>query len=150
MYRTLTVAEQGLITGVHESLAKITQQTFAENPAYAGQALQDVPWDAKVYAGTNVAEYDAQWQLKPDAWRIQQGYLPLPPGYELVGDQLVEKAVPPAQAPPTLQEQLERAQQQAAAAEQSRAIQDARIKALTDQNDFYADLIQEMALIVYA
>ena len=157
MHYAITVTPEGVITDCHESITPITAEIFADNPMYAGQTVQVVPTRGEITPGTKIAEYSADWTLKPLVWRVQHGYTPVPDGFELIGDELVPKDVTPEEAPVTMQQQLLDAQTKLAAAETALAESDktskfhaAQIKALSDQNELYADLIQELALVAYS
>lgn len=88
MFFALTIKD-GVISGVHESMAEIDLDTFGNNPVFQGHLVQPVT-DRKEYeAGHRLEEYTEQGLLKPLLWRIQQGFSDIPPGHELIDDELV-------------------------------------------------------------
>lgn len=87
MFYAITIAEDGLITAVHESMGKITEALF-RGTDFDGQTVISVPPD-KVQAGLYVAEYTAAWELRPLSERVAGGYAIVPDGFVLDGDEFV-------------------------------------------------------------
>lgn len=98
--------KNGIITGVQFSLLPITPDTFASNTDMQGQELIPVDQPVPVVDGTHLNEYNDDWTLKPLVWRIKNGYIELPPGYELIDGELVPTQVSEEDAPPRLLERV--------------------------------------------
>lgn len=106
-----------IITGVHEGTKPFTTETFEANPRLAGQEIQIIHSPEGYLTGMDIRCYETDGTMKPLVWCIQQGYLPLPKGKEIIDDVLVDTMVPEAEAPPSLLKQLEDAQAAVAAAD---------------------------------
>ena len=99
-----------IITGVHEGTKSFTAETFARNPRLAGQEVRIIHDRGEYQTGVDIRCYETDGTMKPLVWCIQQGYLPLPQGKEIIDGVLVDTAVPEAEAPPSLLKKLEDAQ----------------------------------------
>lgn len=106
-----------IITGVHEGTKPFTAETFAKNPRLAGQELRIVLNRGEYLTGMDIRCYDPDGTMKTLVWCIQQGYLPLPPGKEIIDGVLVDTMVPEVEAPISLLKKLEDAQAAASAAD---------------------------------
>ena len=106
-----------IITGVHEGTKPFTEETFEANPRLAGQEVRVISGRGEYQTGMDIRCYELDGRMKPLAWCIQQGYLPLPMGKEIINGVLVDTMVPEAEAPPSLLKQLEDAQVAVAAAD---------------------------------
>lgn len=104
-----------IITGVHEGLRPFTEETFMMNPRLAEHEVRSIPSLGEYQAGMDIRCYEPDGTMKPLVWCIEQGYLPLPPGKEIIDGVLVDTMVPEAEAPPSLLKKLEDAQAAAAA-----------------------------------
>lgn len=87
------------ITGVHEGTKPFTAETFENNPRFAGQEVRVIPDRGEYRPGIDIRCYEPDGSMKPLVWCIQQGYLPLPPGKEIIDGVLVDTMVPEAEAP---------------------------------------------------
>ena len=104
-----------IITGVHEGRRPFTEETFMLNPRLATYEVQAIPDRGDYQTGTDIRCYEPDGTMKPLVWCIEQGFLPLPPGKEIIDGVLVDTMVPEAEAPPSLLKKLEDAQAAAAA-----------------------------------
>jgi len=86
IYYAITV-KNGIITSRPESMREITTDIFNHTP-YAGQDVIPLPGDIPIHEGTHVAEYDADWQLRPLSDRVAEGYVEVPEGHILDGDEI--------------------------------------------------------------
>lgn len=100
-----------VITGVHESMAVFTQDTFASSPSYAGDEVRIIPAKADYQKGIDLRCYEENGTIKDLVWCIQQGYMEIPTGYEIVDGVLVKVDIPEAEAPLTLKQRIARAEQ---------------------------------------
>lgn len=94
--------KNGLITGVHESISEITSDTFSMT-ALAGQEVCPVP-PGKIEAGHYAGEYTAEWELKPLSERVADGYVVIPDGHQLVGEEILPIQEEPEIPEPTAEE----------------------------------------------
>ena len=115
MHYAITITLDGLITDRHESFSPINEETFANNSFYAGQQLLSISAEAEYAGGHYLDEYTQEGLLLPLIIRITMGRAEVPPGYELIGGELVETNVPEEEAPPTLKAKLDEITQQAEA-----------------------------------
>ena len=99
-----------IITGVHEGRRPFTEETFMLNPRLATHEVRAIPDRGDYQAGMDIRCYEPDGTMKPLVWCIEQGYLPLPPGKEIIDGALVDTMVPEAEAPPKLLERIERAE----------------------------------------
>ena len=114
MFYALTL-DQTIITGVHESLLPFHAQTFETNPRLMNHEVLSIPDPADYLTGMDLRCYEPDGTQKPLVWCIEQGFLPLPPGKEIMGGVLVDTQTPEAQAPPSLLNALHDAQAAVAA-----------------------------------
>ena len=105
MNYALTIKDN-IITGVHESLTEFTANTFANSPEFAGQDIVPLKDKAEYQERTDIRCFDKKGKLKPQVWRIEQGYEKLPEGAEIIDGVLVDKATTIEEAPPTLMEEI--------------------------------------------
>ena len=110
MYYALTV-DGSVITGVHESLEEITQGHFAANPELASHLIIPLDDPGEYSAGFDIRCFNEDGTLKSLVWRIENGYMEIPHGYEIVDGELVASNVPEAEAPVTLVERVLEARQ---------------------------------------
>lgn len=96
-----------IITGVHEGTKPFTIETFEANPRLAGQEVRVIPERGEYRTGMDIRCYGPDGMMKSLVWCIQQGYLPLPLGKEIVDGVLVDTMVPEAEAPPTLLQRID-------------------------------------------
>lgn len=95
-----------MITGVHESRVPITEITFSANAELMGDTVVAIPSMASFRAGDHILCYNADGTRKSDVWCIENGYMALPYGYEIVEGELVKTENPVEETPLTLQEYL--------------------------------------------
>lgn len=107
MYYAITVKD-ATITGVHESLTPITVDTFTLNPELAGDTVVTIPSSCDFQTGENIFCYDETGTRKPDVWCIENGYMELPYGYEILEGELLRTQTPVENTPITIQEYLNR------------------------------------------
>ena len=105
MYYALTVSGN-IITGVHESLDMIAQGHFAAHPELASHQIIPLDAPAEYSAGMDIRCFNEDGTLKPVVWLIENGYMEIPSGYEMIDGELVESNVPESEAPVTLVERV--------------------------------------------
>ena len=105
MNYALTI-DSTVITGVHESLSPFHPLTFENNPRLAGQEVRVIPERLEYQTGVDIRCYEPNGMMKPLVWCIEQGYLPLPPGKEIVEGLIIDKATPEPDLPPAIQQVL--------------------------------------------
>jgi len=105
MHYALTV-DGSIITGVHESLEKIEQGHFATNPGLASHQIMPLDDPAEYVVGMDIRCFNDDGTRKPVVWLIENGYLEIPEGYELIDGVLVASNVPESEAPLTLVERV--------------------------------------------
>ncbi len=108
MYYALTVNPSSIITGVHESMTPITATTFEANPELAGNNVVSIPAIVAFRTGDHILCYNEDGTRKPDLWCIENGYMHMPPGKEIIDGELVDKELPPEEQPITLMDYLSR------------------------------------------
>lgn len=101
MNYVITVKD-GLITAVHESMTEITEETFT-GTEFAGQEVRSVP-SGNIQAGLHIGEYTAEWELRPLSERVAEGYLIIPDGYQLMGEEILPIPEEPETPEPTAEE----------------------------------------------
>ena len=92
LYCAITVTN-GIITGIHESMCPITNDTFAASPLYAGHDVIEVSKGVQISEGLPVASYDEKWRLKPLSQRVAEQLITIEPGYMLDGEEIREMTV---------------------------------------------------------
>ena len=101
--------KDGIITGQHCSSLPITEETFENSSAYAGQTVRATPAMWLGIEGLHVNACDPETlEPKPLIWRIEHGYSLCPPGYELVDGALVKVDAPVAEQPESVRQMLGR------------------------------------------
>lgn len=105
-YYALTI-NGTMITGVHSSTAEYTASTFENSPRFAGDEVRVIAAPADYTMWTDIRCYEEDGTARDPVWCIQQGYLPLPPGKEIIDGVLVDTMVPEAEAPPTLLQRID-------------------------------------------
>lgn len=105
MYYALTIKDN-IITGVHESLSEFTANTFENSPEFVGQKITPLTDKAEYQERTDIRCFDKKGKLKPQVWRIEQGYEKLPGGAEIIDGVLVTKEITIEEAPPTLMDEI--------------------------------------------
>jgi len=105
MHYALTM-DGNIITGVHESLDMIAQGHFAANPDLASHQIIPLDDPAEYSIGMDIRCFNEDGILKPIVWLIDNGYMDIPNGYEIVEGELVESNVPESKAPVTLVERV--------------------------------------------
>lgn len=134
MYYAITVLN-GFITDRHESALPFTVETFSNNPDYVGHELIGVSEDTEFSGGFYLDEYDKNGKLLPLIDRIMMGRQAIPEGYEIVEGELVLASMPTEEAPASFRDELNLLKQ--------------KTKELEAQNEMYADMIQELALMIW-
>lgn len=109
-YYALTI-NGTMITGVHSSTAEYTASTFENSPRFAGDEVRVIAAPADYTMWTDIRCYEEDGTARDPVWCIQQGYMELPPGFEIIEGELVETLIPEAEASPTLLKRVERAEQ---------------------------------------
>lgn len=151
LYRALIIDADTMIRAVLDSDKPVTPELLAATD-YAGMEIRSIDHVAEYTSGHKLAEYTEDGKLRPILERVLEGLCPVPDGYELVDGELVEKSAPPEQASPTIKQrldELESVKAQLATAEHDKTTMQAKINALTESNEMYGDLIQELALVAY-
>lgn len=151
LHRALIIDANALIRAVLDSDKPVTPELLAATD-YAGMEIRAIDGAAEYASGHKLAEYTPDGKLRPILDRVKEGLCPAPEGYELVNGELIEKSAPPEQAPPTIKQrldELESVKAQLASAEHDKTTMQAKINALTESNEMYGDLIQELALVAY-
>ena len=110
MNYALTV-DGSIITGVHESLDLIAQGHFAANSELASHLIIPLDNPAEYSVGMDIRCFNEDGTLKPIVWCIENGYMEIPKGYEMIDGELVESNVPEAEAPVTLVQRVLEAEQ---------------------------------------
>lgn len=105
MYYAMTI-KNSLITGVHESMTPITATTFAKNPAMADNEVIALEEPMEYASGMDIRAYNEDGTLKPPVWCIENDYMELPTGYEIIDGELVKTNVPEVEAPATLMDRI--------------------------------------------
>lgn len=95
-----------VITGVHECLRPITPETFENSLRYAGQDVMAIPARGTYRTGMDIRCYEKDGTLKDELWCIQQGYMALPPGKEIIEGKLVDVEIPETEAEETVKQIL--------------------------------------------
>lgn len=108
MYRAITVKPNGIISGVHDSAVPFVANHFARNPELVDDTVVLIPESGEYRTGIHILCYNEDGTLKDLAWCITEGYMDIPPGYELIDGQLVKTDIPAVDAPTTLRELLDR------------------------------------------
>ncbi len=151
LHRALIIDADTLIRAVLESDKPVTPELLATTD-YAGMEIRAIDHVAEYTSGHKLAEYTKDGKLRPILERVLEGLCPVPDGYELVDGELVEKSAPPEKASPTIKQrldELETVKAQLATADHDKKTMQAKINALTESNEMYGDLIQELALVAY-
>lgn len=110
MNYALTIRDN-LITGVHESAVEFTPKTFENNPRLSADEVRLIPARADYLTGVDIRCFEVNGTAKDPVWCIEQGYMALPEGWEIIDGVLVQSQVPEAEASPTLLKRVERAEQ---------------------------------------
>ena len=105
MYYALTIKDN-IITGVHESMTQFTKNTFQYSLEYSDAELVTIQDTAEYQERTDIRCFDKKGKLKPQVWRIEQGYETLPGGAEIIDGVLVTKEITVEEAPPTLMDEI--------------------------------------------
>lgn len=100
MYYALTIMDN-TITGVHESMTPYTSSTFVENPRFASHQVVTIQDPMQFQTGVDIRAYNEDGTMKDEVWCIEQGYMPMPNGYEIIDGALVKKDIPEAEVPLT-------------------------------------------------
>jgi len=137
MHYALTVSGS-IITGVHESLEKIEQGHFATNPGLASHQILTLDDPAEYTVGMDIRCFNDDGTRKPIVWLIENGYMEISEGYELIDGVLVASNVPEAEAPLTLVERVLEAEQMASTMTERLAIAEQLNNTL---DDVMADLV---------
>ena len=101
LYYAITINSDGIITGRHESKEPINSLQFYENPWLHGDVVKGIAADAEYVEGMNVDQYDELGRYRGDVWSIENEFMSLPDGYEIVNGELIETPIlePEATAP---------------------------------------------------
>lgn len=100
MYYALTIIDN-IITGVHESMTPYTSSTFVEHPRFASHQVVTIQDPMQFQTGVDIRAYNEDGTMKDEVWCIEQGYMPMPDGYEIVDGVLVKKEISEAEVPLT-------------------------------------------------
>ena len=106
LYYAITINSNGIITGRHESKEPINSLQFYENPWLHGDVVKGIAADAEYVEGMNVGQYDELGRYRGDVWSIENEFMSLPDGYEIVNGELIETPIlepevtVPAEDPP--------------------------------------------------
>ena len=107
LYYAITINNDGIITGRHESKEPITALQFYNNPWLHGDIVRGVSVASEYTEGVHIDCYDDAGKYKGHVWAIENGYTELPVGYEIVDGELVEVDKPiDESAPPTIRDNL--------------------------------------------
>lgn len=101
MHYALTVNSYGIITGVHESEKPIAPTQFAKNPRLCADGVLLIPEGGEYRTGLHILCYNEDGTQRPDVWCIENGYMEMPDGYEIVDGELVKTNPPASDAPQT-------------------------------------------------
>ena len=107
MYYALTVNADHVITGVHESLVPIISGMFEKNPELAGDTVLVVDVPAEFRTGVDIRCFNQDGALKPILWCVENRYMELPAGKEIINGELVDKARPADEQPKTIKQYLD-------------------------------------------
>ena len=107
LYYAITINNDGIITGRHESKEPITDLQFYNNPWLHGDIVKGIASSSEYVEGDNVACYTEDGKHRGLVWAIENGYEPMPDGYQIVDGVLgpipepePEPIVEPEQQPP--------------------------------------------------
>ena len=107
LYYAITINNNGIITGRHESKEPISSLQFYENPWLHGDIVRGVSEASEHTEGVHIDCYDDAGKYKGHVWAIENGYIELPVGYEIVDGELVEVDKPIDEStPPTIKDRL--------------------------------------------
>lgn len=137
MYYALTVNNY-IITGVHESLSEFTADTFALNPELAGHEVIPIGEGTQHQSGIDIRAYSEDGVIEDLVWAIEQGYVPMPDGYDIIDGELVELDLPAEEAPPAIMAVMREAAEEAA-----RAATNAFDKRFTALKPIISDLLKD-------
>ena len=90
LYYSITINNDGVITGRHESKEPINSLQFYENPWLHGDVVKGITAAAEYVEGMNVGQYDDLGRYRGDVWSIENGFMNLPEGHEIVDGVLQE------------------------------------------------------------
>ncbi len=104
MHYAITINNENIITGVHESLTPITSVTFVENTKLMNDEVVTIiaPNDFRI--GENIMCYNENGTRKPNVWCIENGFMDMPPYAEIIDGVLVYREMPPEERPVTLED----------------------------------------------
>lgn len=108
MFYAITINDAGMITGRHESMEPITPKIFKGHAVFGGDRVLDVDAGSAYKEGVNIACYDEEGRMRPAAWCIQQGYMEMPEGYELIDGELIKADLPVEELPESIGSRLAR------------------------------------------
>ena len=94
LYYAITINNEGIITGRHESREPISSLQFYENPWLHGDIVRGTYANAEYVEGMSIHQYDEIGHYRGDVWSIENGFMTLPDGYEIVNGELVEILTP--------------------------------------------------------
>ena len=93
LYYAITINNDGVITGRHESKEPINSLQFYETPWLHGDVVKGIAADAEYVEGMNVGQYDELGRYRGDVWSIENEFMSLPDGYEIVNGELIETPI---------------------------------------------------------
>ena len=136
LYHAITINNDGIITGKHESKEPITVLQFYNNPWLHGDIVRGVASSSEYTEGDNIACYTEDGKHRGLVWAIENGYEEMPPNTEIIDGEMVDMNTPIENIPPTLMEKITEAQnanaKAAAAVEELRA-ENQRLRELIEQ-----------------
>lgn len=111
MYHALTVdPATNRISGIHDCALPFVEKHFAQNPELASHTIIPTRNPGLFTVGFDLRAYNAELTAEIDiVLAIQQGYRPMPEGFEIVDGILVKKETPEQELPPDMQEILNEA-----------------------------------------
>lgn len=127
MYRAITVKPNGIISGVHDSAVPFVTNHFARNPELVDDTVVLIPESGEYRTGEHILCYNKDGARKPDLWCIQNGYMELPPGKEIINGELVDMKAPLEEAPEIIKSVILELQAKVTELEGKLAMQDEKI-----------------------
>lgn len=107
MFYALSINKDNIITGVHESLMPIPANAFKESAEFADDTIVVIDSPAEFQTFMDIRCYNEDGTMKHLVWCIENGYIPLPFGKEIINGELVDKEIPVDKQPKTLKEYLD-------------------------------------------
>lgn len=128
MYYALTIDPvTNLISGIQQSALPFVENHFARNPELADHEMMLIPDVGDFRTGEHILCYNKDGARKPDLWCIQNGYMELPPGKEIINGELVDTKAPLEEAPEIIKSVILELQAKVTELEGKLAMQDEKI-----------------------